>query len=698
MLLCACYVCGLKNEQQKLLGETNKPKLEAFAGSDEKETNRPPADRKDAKTTEKPVAEETTQETEETPYPLLLTPKGTKNIEFAIESEDIFCIYNGEKYGYLKKNGEEITEYIYDAAYPFSEGLACVMINGKYGFINEKGEEALPLIYEDAAPFQEGLAYFATEDEYGFMTKDGSLAFCPECDSVSSFQEGLAYFSIDGKYGYIDKKGQVVIEPLYSDADYFKDGIAFIEIDGCKGAIDTKGEIVIPVKYDSMSRSGEYICALSGNVVLPEAYAYYTLSGDIVSQEEYMNRNLSDHAALQNENENIASADNEENKRVLLQEKLEGIYDYVGDIHNGRAEVKLGEYYGIVDGNGELLVPVEYDFVILYVDGSYCLQQAEDMFLYSYEQELLYKMYGVDENSYSSRYSITMIKDGYKIQDDNRIVIIDKRGNKLLSVTCDYAANRIYRDNTNYILYRYGNDKQDRILILEENKETDISDTLLKNSITPRMELYWKLTHGKNVEVVNPDHEVTNTNLYNTWNEFNYLKKMKLHTVSRSELPILYCYEEPCISVGFPMSDSALYGIGDNQLQCLVRGEECGGSARGDYVCFWKDVQSGEILIGNRGAAGGFGGYAGYSSIYEYEEGKAAILFYYEWIRQSSENYAQQDLYNNAHLFYDDNDIPYTKDSIQETESVNEYSVNEERVSLQAYEDACSQYRYFTVY
>lgn len=529
LLLCACYVCGLKNEQQKLLGETNKPKLEAFAGSDEKETNRPPADRKDAKTTEKPVAEETTRETEETPYPLLLTPKGTKNIEFAIESEDIFCIYNGEKYGYLKKNGEEITEYIYDAAYPFSEGLACVMINGKYGFINEKGEEALPLIYEDAAPFQEGLAYFATEDEYGFMTKDGSLAFCMECDSVSSFQEGLAYFSIDGKYGYIDKKGQVVIEPLYSDADYFKDGIAFIEIDGCKGAIDTKGEIVIPVKYDNMSRSGEYICALSGNVVSPEAYAYYTLSGDIVSQEEYMKRNLSDHAALQNENENIASVDK-------------------------------------------------------------------------------------------------------------------------------------------------------------------------KNSITPRMELYWKLTHGKNVEVVNPDHEVTNTNLYNTWNEFNYLKKMKLHAVSRSELPILYCYEEPCISVGFPMSDSALYGIGDNQLQCLVRGEECGGSARGDYVCFWKDVQSGEILIGSRGAAGGFGGYAGYSSIYEYEEGKAAILFYYEWIRQSSENYAQQDLYNNAHLFYDDNDIPYTKDSIQETESVNEYSVNEERVSLQAYEDACSQYRYFTVY
>lgn len=593
LLLCACYVCGLKGEQQKFLRETNDSKIEAFAGSDEKAADRPPIDGKDAKTTGKPVADEMIQETEETPYPLLLTPKGTKNIEFAIESEDIFCIYNGEKYGYLKKNGEEITEYIYDAAYPFSEGLACVMVNGKYGFIDENGEEVLPLQYEDAAPFQEGLAYFAAEDEYGFMTKDGTPAFYLDCDSVSSFREGLAYFSLDGKYGYIDKTGQVVIEPLYSDADYFKDDLAFIEIEGHKGAINTKGEIVIPVKYDDMNRSGDYICAWVGNIVSPDEYDYYTLSGDVVSKEEYENRNLSDDMAYPDENENI-----------------------------------------------------------------------------------------------------------YMIQEDSRITITDKKGKILLSVKCDYVSSDIYRDYRNYILRRYGDDKQDHILILAENKEADISDTLLKNSITPRIELYWQLTHGKNIEIIYPDNEVAKVQLFDTWNELNYIKKIKLHNVSHSELPVLLAYEKPCIKIGFgfPMSDSTIYGIRDNQLQCLVRGEECGGSARGDYVCFWRDVQSGEILIGNRGNAGGFGGYAVYGSIYKYEEGNAAIIFDYEWIRQDRENYSGQDLYNNAHLFYDDNEVPYTQESIQEAESVNEYTVKEDRVSIEDYEDACSRYQYFNVY
>lgn len=141
----------------------------------------------ETESTEMEISENIENDTTLENHPVLVTPTLTSNIEFVIESEDIFCIYNGEKYGYMKQTGEEITDYIYDMAYPFSEGLACAILDGKYGFIDTNGAEAIPFIYEDAAPFCEGLAYFSTKEEYGFITKDGNIAFYLDCDSVSSF-------------------------------------------------------------------------------------------------------------------------------------------------------------------------------------------------------------------------------------------------------------------------------------------------------------------------------------------------------------------------------------------------------------------------------------------------------------------------------------------------------------------------------
>lgn len=505
LLLFLCSGCASKDGQQ------DKEILEETAEEATKATT-------ENGTVEK-IDRDAVGETDERQYPVLLTPTRTKNIAFAIESENIFCICNGEKYGYLKKTGEEITYYTYDTAYPFSEGLGCVMVDGKYGFINENGEEAIPFIYEDAAPFQDGLAYFATEEEYGFMDKDGTPVFYLDCDSISSFKEGFAYFSIDGRYGYLDKTGQVVIDAEYSGADYFKDGLAFVEIDGYKGAVNTKGEIVIPVQYDSIRREDGYIFAISGDET-----EYYSLTGDVIPQEVYANQ------------------------------------------------------------------------------------------------------------------------------------------------------------------------------VNAENEDDDISDILLKNSITPRIKLYWELTHGKPMDILNTENEVVNVKKFATWGESDYRKTAKLYDVLQNGRPLLYCMEEPAIQQSFPLSDSALYGIKDNQLQCLVSGEECGGSLRGDYVCFFKDMESGKNLIGNQGSAGGFGGIATYGRIYDYETGNANLIFSYEWIMQSAGNYTEEDLYNNVCLFYDENDNPYTLDTILDAETVQEYLVNEERVGKDIYENACKQYRCFTLF
>ena len=77
------------------------------------------------------------------------------------------------------------------------------------------------------------------------------------------------------------------------------------------------------------------------------------------------------------------------------------------------------------------------------------------------------------------------------------------------------------------------------------------SKILLVNHITPRMELYWELTHGRPVEVQNADGEVSKEQRYSAWDEYNCRKIFKLFSVEGMEEPVLYCVEKPFSDVFF---------------------------------------------------------------------------------------------------------------------------------------------------
>ena len=585
--------------------------------------------------------------------PTLLTPTLTSSIDFALESEDIFCIYDGEKYGYISQLGEEI-DYIYEMAYPFSDGLACVMLNGKYGAIDKEGKEVISFIYDDMAPFQEGLAYFSTEDEYGFIKRDGTVAFYLDCDSVSSFREGLAYFCIDGKYGYIDKNGKIAIAPVYSDVDYFQDDIAFVNINGYKGAINKKGKEIIPIKYDDIYRQEDYIIAKTGEI-----------------SEEY---NLSGELILDTDESDIGIYSEKELKII---EELGKIYAYVEEYQNGIAVVSDGNNYGLSNMHGELLVPLNYYNIELFEDGSYLLQEAEKIYLYNNKQNIIYEENTIEYfNGYSD---ISLIGDYYKLRVNDKLKVLDKNGVEVLEIESDRDDN-IYKEYHNYIVNQHTPNIRDHILVMEECDDLDMSKILLKNSITPRQKLYWNKIHEEN-----------------TWNEENYVRKAKLYDVTNKGIPVLYDCKEAIVEYNFGLSESALYLITENQLEQVLTCGECGGSARGDRACFWRNQKNGELGIGYHGAVGGFGGYSTYSKVFSITDGVEEVLSY-EWIGQHASNYAVEDLQECASLFYDDENIPYTEDTIQSAEMVNEYIVDVERTSIEKYKEAEQEYISFDLY
>ncbi|MBQ9991703.1 MAG: WG repeat-containing protein [Lachnospiraceae bacterium] len=604
-------------------------------------------------------------------YPVLLTPTLTSDIDFATFSEDIFCIFDGKQYGYMKLSGEEITDYVYDAAFPFSEGLALVMREGKYGYINTEGDEVIPLIYEDAASFTEGLAYFSTEDEYGFMDKDGKVAFYLDCDSVSSFQEGLAYVCIDGKYGYIDQSGKIVIEPVFHDADYFKNGLAFINMDGYVGAINNEGEVVIPTKYSYLYWAEDYITATT-----EEGEEYYGLNGEFLKEKPTGQTTLS-------EDESIVEME--------IIEKLKNDYDYLGIFNQGHAAVCKNHQYGIVDADGKLVVSPTYDYAMTFVDGSYCLKN-DKYYLYDRNHNLIYE-------SKKEADWIHMESDFYRIDYGNSIVVVDKKGEEILSAEYEYCADKIYGEGYGNFILQYWNDSNaDSILFLGKDENAAATDILLKNTITPRIEEYRELIRGNNEAVIYMEEEYNSRMCFSRWEEDNYIKEIKLFSLEQSENPVLSYREAPIFPPGFPLSSSALYAMEGERLYCLVTGYECGGSLRGNYVCFWKDSKTGEIFPGSRGSTGGFGGYSSYSHIYRFQEGEIHPFHSESITTHTPGNYRQEELLENAHLFYNDEDIPYTRETIQEAERVTEYVVDGKQVTKKEYKEACDRYIYIGLF
>ena len=65
-------------------------------------------------------------------------------------TNDIACIKDNGKYGYIHLSGKQITGFIYDEAFPFENGVAIAKFNGKYGVINTDGQCIVPFEYEDA--------------------------------------------------------------------------------------------------------------------------------------------------------------------------------------------------------------------------------------------------------------------------------------------------------------------------------------------------------------------------------------------------------------------------------------------------------------------------------------------------------------------------------------------------------------------
>lgn len=619
-----------------------------------------------------------------------------KNIDWAIWSEGIFCYSDGDLCGYLNEEGDDITLCVYEEAAPFSEGLACVRLDGKYGYIGKDGETVLPFVYDQASSFREGVAYFSRGEEYGLIDQEGNVVLeLTDCDSISSFREGLAYFSVDGRYGYMDKSGEVIVEPVYNDAGYFHDGLAVVIKDGLGGVIGKDGKEILATEYIGVRTAERCIIAQKGE----RLYFYDTKGNEISSApgNQVIQYNEWFYISIDNKT-GFADKDGKvilepiyekirpipEKKLIMVQDEERGfgVLDYEGQIavpfHDydsvsfmgDRAVVELDKKYGVVRCDGTQEVPIKYDKIELFSDGSMAVWTEDIAELTDSGGNLI--LTGEYDHLYESGEGYEA--DSWGVAEKK---FWDKQGNLISEYQYDTLASAYGVENT-YIL------DDGRLLRKGEEDERLLEEVLLTNQITPKIGAFRDFLESGSI---------SDPFLASGIIEMNELRQerryCKLFRTGKENATVLFFHATPLdyfISMrGVSTSLSGLYIDKNGRAEALREAGDGGGSMGGNEICFWYDTEEGVLKPGGKEVAGGFGGYSTGGHVDKLEQGELVIENSFSWCSQTTENYGEKTLLENAELFYDNEGNAYTRENILRAESVVEYSVNGEQVSVEDY-------------
>lgn len=183
-------------------------------------------------------------------------PEETYEAVSALSQSRIVAKKDG-KYGYLDKNFNAKTEFIYEDATPFYEGVAAVKQGEKWALIDRKGELVTDFLFEEVSRNSRGICSInkmiavRQGKDFFFINEKGERLSEQTYEEVKTFEgDDMCAVRMKGKWGYVDKNGNLNIECSYEDAKPFTNGYAAVKKNGIWGYIDKNNNMTIQPVFD----------------------------------------------------------------------------------------------------------------------------------------------------------------------------------------------------------------------------------------------------------------------------------------------------------------------------------------------------------------------------------------------------------------------------------------------------------------
>lgn len=253
---------------------------------------------------------------------------GNTVIDFRYEALDKFdekgrarVIYKGY-FGIIDCGGREIIPTAYDYIYPFGKlDVAVAKLGSNYGAVNLDGSVAIPFVYDYIYSFNDCFSTVAYKNkEFTVINTEGKPVNEKTYKYIEEFKNGIALAYSEG-YGYIDYNGIEIIDCIHTDV---KQGTAisvFLKKDGKWALYSPDGTNMTGYIYDD---AGEFENGLSAVSIKSDGnlkYGYVNDSGDIV---------------------------------------IPFMYSSAQKFKYGKAIVSVGSLHGIIDIEGNAVIPFNY--------------------------------------------------------------------------------------------------------------------------------------------------------------------------------------------------------------------------------------------------------------------------------------------------------------------------------------------------
>lgn len=295
--------------------------------------------------------------------------------------------------------------------------LVCLVVTA--GMIYRTGSEDSDFIwlieprFEDATDFCSGVAWVSEKyKEWKLIDKDGKVlvdGFRASYISPYDKETGLAAFK-DGKgWGYVNLSGDIAMAPEYEWADSFENGIAYVKKNGFYGVIDRYGEVLLPIEHRKIPYYNSYMFATEKN----GKWGYVTPRGEEITgfifDTTYALRSSKTYAVVIDKKVGVIDGEGQ----WILPASYDRVYVYPKD-ESGLIGVQKDGKVGYVDEKGNTVIDLQFEGIKSEEKGVYVVN-----FLYGF----------------SEGYAVIEFSDSFSnTKDGNTFGVIDKKGNLLFTL------------------------------------------------------------------------------------------------------------------------------------------------------------------------------------------------------------------------------------------------------------------------
>jgi GLPGLI family protein len=201
-----------------------------------------------------------------------------------------------------------------------------------YGIKTNDGDTVVAAQFLDIYPFDNGISVVSnTEYRYGAVDLQGKTTIPLVYDALNyNSIDNIFIFSKNGKYGILTRDNEILIPNDYDYISFFVNDRAIVSNEKGYGVIDKHNQIVVPLKYDNITEVvGEYFIDFTHD----RKCILYTIHGEKRATYEHISNAFEKDMFIVMDNDKYGYINGEGNVIIPI------IYDYVSSFSDGLASV-----------------------------------------------------------------------------------------------------------------------------------------------------------------------------------------------------------------------------------------------------------------------------------------------------------------------------------------------------------------------